>query len=287
MQYKGTTNEKLRIFNLVEGDYDELTKSEESDLTLLWFTQDNNQLKIDEVDYNFSKNQIVCFTEFHHVEVKHISCAQMIRFNRPFYCIVDHDSEVGCKGVLFFGASMLPVISVPHHELKTFEIVFEMFMLELKTEDNLQLEMLQMMLKRFLILCARVYKKQEDYHKIEDNQINIVREYNFLVEQHFKTIHTVAEYADMLFKSPKTLSNLFSKVSSKTPLQFIQDRKMLEARRLLRYTDKSIKHIAIEIGFEDIQTFGRFFKKNEGVSASVFRENKLSGKTAYSLGKTT
>ncbi|WP_066632129.1 helix-turn-helix domain-containing protein [Labilibacter marinus] len=287
MQYKGSTNEKLRIYNLDNENHAELSKSEESDLTLLWFTKDGNHLAIDGIDYEFKKNQIICLTEFHQVEAKKIVAAQMIRFNRPFYCILDHDSEVGCKGVLFFGASSLPVIYVPEEELRTFETVFEMFVLELKTEDNLQLEMLQMMLKRFLILCARVYKKQEDYMQMDDHQIDIVREYNFLVEQHFKTKHTVAEYADLLFKSPKTLSNLFSKISSKTPLQYIQDRKMLEARRLLRYTDKSVKHIAIEIGFEDIQTFGRFFKKNEGVSPSFFRENKLSGKIAHPSGKTT
>jgi AraC-like DNA-binding protein len=47
---------------------------------------------------------------------------------------------------------------------------------------------------------------------------------------------------------------------------------MLEARRLLKYTDKSIKEIAFEIGFEEIQTFSRFFKNYEGVSPSDFRE---------------
>ncbi len=281
MQYEGHTNEKLKIYHLNENQHDELTNSGESDLTLLWFTEENNHLIIDNIDYCFSNNQIVCLTEFHHIEVKHISGAKMIRFNRPFYCIVDHDSEVGCKGVLFFGASSLPVISIPEDEVKRLKTVFEMFLLELKTKDDLQLEMLQMMLKRFLILCARIYKKQVNYFKMDDNQINIIREYNFLVEQHFKTIHTVAEYAEMLHKSPKTLSNLFSTISSKTPLQFIKDRRMLEARRLLRYTDNSIKYIALELGFEDIQTFGRFFRNNEGVSPSIYRDTKLSGKTAY------
>lgn len=104
--------------------------------------------------------------------------------------------------------------------------------------------------------------------------MDIVREYNFLVEQHFKTRHTVAEYADLLNKSPKTLANLFGKFTQSTLLQFIQERRMLEARRLLRYTDKSVKEIANDLGFEDVQTFSRFFKTNEKTSPTAYRLNK-------------
>jgi AraC-like DNA-binding protein len=76
----------------------------------------------------------------------------------------------------------------------------------------------------------------------------------------------------MLNKSPKTLSNLFKKYNEKSPLQVIQNRTILEARRLLRYSDKSIKEIAYEIGYEDIQSFSRFFKKVEGISPSDFKK---------------
>ena len=98
-------------------------------------------------------------------------------------------------------------------------------------------------------------------------------DHNFQVEQHFKTKHTVAEYAGLLNKSPKTISNIFSKFGSKSPLQYIQERKMLEARRLLRYSDMQIQEIAYEIGYDDIQAFSRFFKKQEGISPSVFKAN--------------
>ena len=35
-----------------------------------------------------------------------------MRFDRPFFCVIDRDSEVGCKGILFFGASELPVLTI-------------------------------------------------------------------------------------------------------------------------------------------------------------------------------
>jgi AraC family transcriptional regulator, transcriptional activator of pobA len=272
MIYKGKGNEFLELTNIHSNNCFAQKVEVDSPLTFLWFEKDGNKITIDGIEYTFNTNQIVSLTEFHKVDISNVCNAKMIRFNRPFYCIIDHDKEVGCKGILFFGASQLPFFNIPESELEKFQIIWRMFEMEMASRDELQLEMLQSMLKRFVIMCTRIYKSQEKYTKIADSQVNIIREYNFLVEQHFRTIHTVAEYAALLNKSPKTLSNLFSKLSNKTPLQFIQDRKLLEAKRLLTHSDKSVKEIAFEIGFEDLQTFGRFFKNYGGVSPSEFKE---------------
>ena len=173
--------------------------------------------------------------------------------------------------MLFFGASELPVIKISGDYLEKFETIWTMFNIEIHDDDHLQLNMLQMMLRRFLILCTRVYKKQEHYPK-KKVESDVVRDFNFLVENYFKKKHHLADYAAMLNKSSKTISNIFSKIGSKTPLQYIQDRKMLEARRLLQYSDMQVQEIAYEIGYNDIQTFSRFFKNNEGVSPSKFKE---------------
>ncbi|WP_109301431.1 AraC family transcriptional regulator [Aquimarina sp. AU474] len=274
MIYKGKSLEYLQLEKIHSNNCYSQTETLENPLTFLWFETNNNSITIDNIEINPLANQIICLTEFHKVDISKVCNAKMLRFNRPFYCVVDHDSEVGCKGILFFGASQLPIFSIPNEELETFQTVWKMFEIEIQSNDELQQEMLQSMLKRFIILCTRIYKSSHNYDKLENNKTDIIREYNFLVEQHFKTNHTVAEYAAMLHKSPKTLSNLFSKLSHKSPLQYIQDRKMLEARRLLTYTSKSIKEIAYEIGFEDLQTFGRFFKKKQGISPTEFKEKK-------------
>ena len=151
------------------------------------------------------------------------------------------------------------------------------------SKDGLQIGMLQMMLKRYLILSTRLYKEQHQFSEIKKDN-DIIREFNFLVEQNFKTKHTVIEYAELLNKSPKTISNIFSKINSKSPLKYIQERIMLEARRLLYYTDKPIKEIAYEIGYDDIQTFSRFFKTQEGVSPSEYKEKITLGTIANPLG---
>jgi len=105
-------------------------------------------------------------------------------------------------------------------------------------------------------------------------QLDLIREYNYLVEKHFKEKHNVAEYAELLHRSPKTLSNHFRKFAKKSPLDYIKSRRMLEARRLLLQGDMSIKEVAYELQFEDIQSFSRFFKREEGLSPGAFVQAK-------------
>ncbi len=276
MKIKGKTEEFIELTELDSSPCFVFNQPEPSSLTILWFQTSDNKFIIDGKEYSFTKNQIVFFTEFHKVKVLKKGSSKFLRFNRPFFCIIDHDVEVSCRGILFFGASQLPIITIPKEEIEHFQILWKMFTIEMQSKDNLQIGMLQMMLKRYLILCTRLYKDQNQFSK-KKKENDIIRDFNFLVEQHFNTKHTVAEYADLLFKSPKTISNIFSKIGAKTPLTYIQDRKMLEAKRLLFYTDIQIQEVAFKVGYDDIQSFSRFFKKQEGVSPSKYRENSLLG----------
>lgn len=271
MKYTGKANEFLRLTDLNEDNKNLIFEVNESDLTILWNTDSLLSIVIDNIEYQLLKNEMIFLTEFHVIDAFNFQSARLVRFNRPFYCIIDHDTEVGCKGLLFFGASNVPIVSIPDEEFEKFDILWKMFRLEMTSKDNLQVDMLQIMLQRLLILSARNYKNTTQFDKLEKSQMDIVREYNFLVESNFLKHHDVAYYASLLNKSPKTLSNLFSIVSKKTPLNIIHDRIMLDARKRILYTDKSIKEIAYDLGYEDIQTFSRFFKNKEGISPIEYR----------------
>lgn len=271
MQYKGKTGEFFELESVGSGNCEILKRQREDTLRLLWFTSDDNEVIIDGLPFKFQKNQIVCLTQFHNLEIVHVNSVNLLRFNSPFYCILQHDSEVGCKGILYYGTARIPIFSPNEMELEILATSWKMAVLEFQLQDSLQLETLQTILKRILILCTRIYKRQAGLDALDRPQNNLVREFNYLVESHFRTKRTVAEYAALLHKSPKTISNVFKKVGEKSPLQFIHDRITLEARRLLKYTDKDISEVAYETGFNDIQSFSRFFKKQSGNSPTEFR----------------
>jgi len=271
MKYVGNTDEFFEIVTAEKINTTALDQPIDGQLSVVWFQEDQNKLIIDSVPYSFQKDEILCITSFHKIKVEKLGKTKVLRFNKPFYCIINHDSEVGCKGILFFGSKSLPILKPKAEDITAIKSLTEMVQLEMQSRDELQQEMLQMLLKRLLILCTRIYKSQEKIEQHPKVEVDLVREFNFLVEQHFKQKHTVSEYAELLNKSPKTLSNLFGKFHDKSPRRLIQERIMLEARRLLRYTDKPISEIGYEIGFNDIQSFSRFFKKNEGQAPSDFR----------------
>tara|TARA_B100000809_G_scaffold239566_1_gene261202 strand:- start:48 stop:872 length:825 start_codon:yes stop_codon:yes gene_type:complete len=271
MKFIGNNLEYFEVVDITIDNCEILKSSKENELSLLWFNSDGNKLIIDAKEYLFNTNDIVCLTEFHKIKIEKVITLKLLRFNKPFYCILDHDSEVGCKGILYYGAYSLPKLKLPKEDIEILETVWKVLYMELESTDSLQLEMLQMMLKRILILCTRIYKGQIDYESLDKVNIDIVREFNFLVEKNFKELHSVVDYAELLNKAPKTLSNLFKKVGNKSPLQFIQSRLLLEAHRLLKYSDKTVSEIGYELGFNDIQSFSRFFKNQEGISPNDYR----------------
>ena len=273
MKYTGNQNEYFEIQEIDQTNCHHLEETQQDVLRLLWFTSEGNKLIIDGEKFIFNTNQIITITQFHQLKYQKIDTVNLLRFNRQFYCVLDHDSEVGCKGILYYGAAKTPILMAEDMHLEILQTAWHMAVLEFEMKDELQQEMLQMMLKRILILCTRMYKLQNENEQLPNEQHNLVREYNYLVEKNYRTKHSVAEYAELLYKSPKTIANAFKKLGEKSPLRFIQERISLEARRMLFYTDKDVSEIGYDLGFQDVQSFSRFFKKQEGKSPTDFRAN--------------
>ena len=135
--------------------------------------------------------------------------------------------------------------------------------------------MLQMLLKRLIIMSTRLAKEQLIVKELNNDQIEVIRKFNFLVDIHYRTKRKVSDYAEMLFKSPKTLSNLFSLYNQQSPQRIILDRLALEAKRLIHFTDKQNQEIAYELGFNDPAHFSKFFKKVTKMTPSEYRDGLL------------
>lgn len=241
-------------------------------LTIAWNRGPAQQVNIDNVGYEFPANTILCLMvseAFHFDDPAAIVAWQ---FNREFYCIVNHDKEVSCVGFLFYGSAQRMFICLNKQDQEKITSLLHVFVDELKMTDHIQGEMLQVMLKRLIIIVTRLAKEQFiNEEELPGDKLDIVRQYNFLVEQNFRKHHQVKFYAEQLNKAPKTLSNLFALYSQKSPLMIIQERIIQEAKRLLIYTGKTSKEIAYFLGFEEASHFGKFFKKQTGQSPSEFK----------------
>jgi AraC-like DNA-binding protein len=195
------------------------------------------------------------------------------QFNREFYCIIDHDEEVSCVGLLFYGGSELAILRFDASESHKFDLLTQVFEDEFGNHDNIQGEMLQMLLKRLIIKLTRIRKDHPDAGSLGGEDLDIIRQFNLLVEKNYRQIHQVQAYAELMHRSPKTLSNAFSAYKNTTPLQIIHERLILEAQRLLLYSNKPVKEIAYDLGFDEVSHFNRMFKKFHKVSPGAFRKD--------------
>lgn len=241
--------------------------------TIAWNPSESQTIMIDGAEYDFPKNSLVTLLFNQSFSFENSASIVAWQFNREFYCIIDHDSEVSCVGFLFSSTDHM-FINLSDQAQQKLQLLSDVFIEEFKTSDKIQNEMLLVLLKRLIIYTTNLAKSgYEPTKKLPDERFHTVRKFNLLVEANFRAEHSVSFYADQLCKSPKTLSNLFAIFNQKTPSQIIQERIMVEAKRLLYYTDRSIKHITFELGFEDVAYFSNFFKKNLGVSPSEFRNS--------------
>jgi len=267
-----------------EKDFDRLyyTRDREKKyFTIAWNLGKKQTITIDGEGYDFMPNTILplMFNQsFHFNRPADIVAWQ---FNREFYCIIDHDAEVSCVGFLFGMGDNL-FIKLDKQGQQKLQLLLDIFVEELNTQDNIQNDMLLMLLKRLIIFITRLARSEYiPDKKLQEDRLDIFRKFNLLVEANFRTEHSVNYYAQRLNKSPKTLSNLFALYNQKTPIQMIQERVVIEAKRLLYYTNKSVKQITYELGFEDSAYFSNFFKRHTSVSPVEFRNSKA----AASIGK--
>lgn len=126
-----------------------------------------------------------------------------------------------------------------------------------------------------LILLYRVreiYRTHvQEMKKSTNRSSQLANSFKLLAEKHFIEFRTVQEYADMLNITSKHLSDVVSETFGRSPLQMIHDLLLLEAKVMLRSTDRSISEIAYDLKFDDQPHFTNFIKKRTGMSPMAFR----------------
>lgn len=219
------------------------------------------------------KNQLFFCKPLNSVEVAGRSDGlRGIAFNKAFYAIRDYDDEVSFYWFWFLGTKYPMLVSLPEEDIDLFENMFDCFELEFKNDAcKIQEEMLRYVLRRILAM-SNLYLDDKKSFKLRHSQIEIIRKFNELIEYHFKEKHQVSDYAAMLCKSPKTISNMFRKYTDATPSGTIRNRIILEAKKLLLHTDHTIEEIAYELGYETVGHFSKLFKNKVGMSPSIFRK---------------
>lgn len=129
--------------------------------------------------------------------------------------------------------------------------------------------MVRALLKVFLLKLIQVKE-----HEFTTQDIHQKRVYEFLMllESNYQQVRNTDFYAGKLGISSKRLNQILKDKLSKTGMQLIHDRLILEAKRSIIHSENTIKEIAYELGFSDRPYFSRFFKKQTGQTPEEFQK---------------
>jgi len=245
--------------------------------TMLLVKKGKGKVMRDEAIYEFNSPGLLCFSLYQPFKIIPEDEFEgiIIRFQPGFFCLIKHRNEVSCNGVLFNNLYDTPFVGLSVAEIKTLQIIAGEITGELKQHDKPDHDVVISYLKIFLINASRAKMKQQkgNFNAIEYASPMVVTLRN-AIEEHFRTRHSPADYADLLYVSTPVLNNISRQYFNKTLTNLIAERMATEAKRELYLTAKPVKQIAFELGYGDEFYFSRFFKKHTGVSPALFR-NKV------------
>ncbi|NOQ28005.1 MAG: helix-turn-helix domain-containing protein [Bacteroidales bacterium] len=141
-----------------------------------------------------------------------------------------------------------------------------------KNQDDAQYQILHNMLHIFLLKAEREMRKQGFKELKPSANLDYLILFKDLLEQNFKSEKSVNKYASELSISEKQLHKATTVLLDKTPKQIIDERILLEAKRLLVHSNQSIKEIAYDLGYIEPTNFIKYFRKHTDSTPSEFRE---------------
>ncbi|MBC8151403.1 MAG: AraC family transcriptional regulator [Bacteroidetes bacterium] len=244
--------------------------------SLILITEGKGQLKANFSTYQFAGKAICCFAPYQPYLISSDGNLSgiIINFHADFFCIYRHQHEIASNGILFDNLYKPPFFGIRDEILHQFLSLIESMKQEVECNEPAQQESIILYLKLFLITAIRTSQAALAVQaSTKTKEPLVLQQLQDAIETHHCQKHAVGEYADLLQVSPKRLARLVKTYYGKTMTELIRERLVMEAKRELYLTSKSVKSIAFQLGFSDEYYFSRFFKKNTDISPQLYRES--------------
>ncbi|MCA4810358.1 helix-turn-helix domain-containing protein [Empedobacter stercoris] len=247
---------------------------------IIWFKKGKGKHFVDFKEYEVADNSIffIAKDQVHYFDKNQDYKGVLLNFNESFLVQKNSEVEFFLKCNIFNNLYQTPFCCVNSSINILLDDYLRLIRIELEKENEFgKEELLRGYLKAFLI---QVQRRKNEFERdnehasflVDDKKMQLVK-FITLVDENYKKGLTVMEYAEELHISTRTLSDLTNQFLGKSPSLIIQERIVLEARRLLLHSEMNINQIAYRLGFDDPSYFVKYFKKHVQVSPSEFRKS--------------
>ena len=155
-------------------------------------------------------------------------------------------------------------------------LVLDLFLRSItESEDELieKDEAIRALLDLILINCKRMFQELPGEGSLKG--LVLVKRFKQLIEANCYQNLSVKDFAELLKISPSHLSETVKSITGRTSTDLINDRIIIEIKRMLIQTELSISEIGYKLNFSDQSYFSKYFKKLTGVTPQHFRAGKL------------
>jgi AraC family transcriptional regulator, transcriptional activator of pobA len=245
--------------------------------SLIWVKEGRGKVRADFAEHTFEAGALFAFSPYQPfmLSMDGEMQGEAICFHPDFFCIHMHQKEVACNGVLFNNIYDPPFTLIDEAAKQKLALLTSQMREEMQNEALAQYELLVSYLKIFLITASRLKTEQQPQAQADMADLRepfILQNLKDAIEAHFRSKHSPSQYADLLHISPKQLAKIAKTHFQKTLTDLIAERIVIEAKRELYLTNKTVKEIGYELGYDDEYYFSRFFKANADVSPQLYRE---------------
>lgn len=244
---------------------------------IIWIKSGTGVHQVDMQEFAYSGPAVFVLSpgQIHRIIEQSPTEGDVIKFQAAVFPSEKEFKQYVLDTCLFDNISACPVLTVPPASAAEIAGIFAALTAEYSEPVHDSGEVISSYLKILITRLNRIKRTGVDEHLIVNNpQYDLFRRFKVAVEQQYKKLHGVQEYADLLEVPARNLNAVSRKYADKSAGAIIQERLLLEARRSLYHDTLTIKEICYDLGFEDPGYFTRFFKKHTGIAPQLYKQHR-------------
>lgn len=240
---------------------------------VVWVTHGSGHHIIDSERHEVKANALFFMSpgQVHDFQLSEDSRGYTINFSAEFFSLQLENKKILHQIPVYKLESPVPVVYLSAPQAASLQPIMDDMAAEYEGEEQGYHDVLRSYLSIFLLKASR-FAEPVTSAEPALRSLMLTRRFKELLEEHFRTLTEVADYARMLRVTERALNESTRRTLGETAARILRDRMMLEAKRLLLHSDTPVSLIADQLSFEDPAYFSRAFKKHTGRSPRDYRQ---------------
>lgn len=267
--HNATEFEIIRFDEIEEPDVEDLHKH--TFYEIIWIEKGKSRQVIDHVDYQINPGSLFFISpgQLHVFEEWKPITGGCIMFTEEFFLLNYFDRDKLFELSFLDNFYSNPVLSPDKKSFAEIQHTIDQISKEKKRKDY-STSMSQALLHILLLQIQRCVDAQSG-STVPKKYLVLYKKFKNLIDKNFTNNWSVSDYADQLAITQHHLNAVAKEVTGKTATAVIRARSVLEAKRLLSFTDFSVSEIAARLGYFDSSYFSKIFKAETGSSPIEFK----------------